>query len=585
MKIVTSNNICLGNGRIYETNAKSINVSMSNVMKNASILVNLIGVLVLFFIVWGCASPGQKIWRGNGGTPLHEAVYTGNTSEIRSRLNPTSLSSQDDAGNTPLHWAVANGNLGVTKILLDGGADIDALNNDGDAPVHLVARFGHLEVAEYLFEFNDTLKNSQNESGFAPLHIAALYGQTDFITMLFEQNVDKTIISKKRFGPLHTAIHSYDPVTVQLLLDNDIEIDQRDNFGNTPFQHAVLINNIEFAKLLVANGAKLNHKNNEGNNALHLISSSTLTKKYLRNLRNLEPKSDTERQSAVSELLQASFSTNFEMYQWLVSEDIDINSNNRLNRTPLQTAVLANNIAFIRQISNGGADIEHQDASGNTSIHLAVIEDLGVIVEYLARLKARVDTANFSGDLPIHSASLSASPEVIEILIDYGADITKRNNSGRSPIHLAVYSQNLQTAETLIKQGADVEIPDSNNNTPLHYVAYAGLTTELNIDSSSSLDSQTQGNQTDDQTRDGTDVVDMIDLLLKSGANINAQDNEGNTPLHSATLIGQITTIESLLLAGADPTITNNSGQTPLQLAEKFGRTDVARVLRKYYTN
>ena len=573
-------------GRIFQNHIKFIVPPLGSLLSNVSAPRFFAHFLVISCLSFGCTpTPNQQIWRGSGGTQLHEAIYSGDTATIRSRVSQSNVNSRDDAGNTLLHWATANGNLKLTEILIEAGADIDAMNNEGDAPIHLAARFGHTAIAGYLIDSADANKNVQNIQGFTPLHVASLYGQTDFIYMLFERGVDKDIVSKKRFGPLHTAVHSSDIQTIQVLLDNEIDVEQRDNFGNTPFQHAILLGNVEISTLLLGQDANLNHQNFEGNSGLHLLSSSILTNRYLRNMREIERLLALNEESDISQLLTTNFSTNFELYQLLLGNGAEIDAKNKLGQTPLQTAVLANNIGFIRSIISAGANIEHEDSAGNTAIHLAVIENFIEIVEFLARNNANINIANNSGDLPIHSASLTASADMIGILVRFGADLTIRNNSGRSPIHLAVYSQNLQTAKALIDNGADVEIRDSNNNTALHYVAYAGITTELLTDNSSdqsSSDAENQPGQANDQALDLSDVEIMIELLLESGATINALDNEGNTPLHSATLIGHIETIESLLLAGADQTITNNSGQTPLQLAEKFGRTEVARIMRSY---
>ena len=573
-------------GRILRNQIKLIDPPLINSLANVSVLRFLAYILVIACIAFGCTSTlNQQIWRGSGGTQLHEAIYAGNTATIRSRVSPSNVNSRDDAGNTLLHWATANGNLKLTEILIEAGAEIDATNNEGDAPIHLAARFGHTEVTIFLIDRANADKNIQNNQGFTPLHMASLYGQADFITMLFEKGVDKDIVSNKRFGPLHTAVHSNNIQTIQVLLANEIDVDLRDNFGNTPFQHAILFGNVEMSKLLLGQGANLNHQNFEGNSGLHLLSSSKLTNRYLRNMQEIERQSELNVETDIAQLLTTNFSTNFALFQLLISEGAQIDAKNKLGQTPLQTAVLANNIEFIRSIISAGVNIENQDSDGNTAIHLAVIENFANVVEFLARNDAKVNTANFSGDLPIHSASLTATADIIGILVRFGADLTIRNNSGRSPIHLAVYSQNLQTAKALIDNGAKVEIRDSNNNTALHYVAYAGITTELLTDSSvnqSSSDTESQIDQAYNQTRNVSDVEIMIELLLESGATINALDNEGNTPLHSAALIGHIETIEKLLLAGADQTITNNSGQTPLQLAEKFGRTDVARIMRSY---
>lgn len=102
---------------------------------------------------------------------------------------------------------------------------------------------------------------------------------------------------------------------------------------------------------------------------------------------------------------------------------------------------------------------------------------------------------------------------------------------------VAARGQRRDKAERLIRSGSDVnETHPGNQWTPLLAAAAGGH-------------------------------PKMCDVLIKAGANLNAQDANGNTPLHLARAGGHTKTASVLLAAGADPNIKNNQGKTPDELS------------------
>jgi hypothetical protein len=77
--------------------------------------------------------------------------------------------------------------------------------------------------------------------------------------------------------------------------------------------------------------------------------------------------------------------------------------------------------------------------------------------------------------------------------------------------------------------------------------------------------------------------VELVELLLAKGADINAQAWlwHGDTPLHTAAMYGQKDVVELLLARGVDVNIMNNYHETPMHEAVKFQKWDVAELLRQ----
>ena len=75
---------------------------------------------------------------------------------------------------------------------------------------------------------------------------------------------------------------------------------------------------------------------------------------------------------------------------------------------------------------------------------------------------------------------------------------------------------------------------------------------------------------------------DVVELLLLAGADVNAIDMYGWTPLIGASRYGHKDIVELLLKGGADVNAIDKYGRTPLILASWYGRKDIVTLLKKY---
>nr|5AQB_A Chain A, 3G61_DB15V4 [synthetic construct] len=101
----------------------------------------------------------------------------------------------------------------------------------------------------------------------------------------------------------------------------------------------------------------------------------------------------------------------------------------------------------------------------------------------------------------------------------------------------------------LMANGADVNALDEVGWTPLHLAAWGHL--------------------------------EIVECLLKNGADVNAADIDGYTPLHLAAFSGHLEIVEVLLKYGADVNADDQAGFTPLHLAAIFGHLEIVEVLLK----
>lgn len=77
--------------------------------------------------------------------------------------------------------------------------------------------------------------------------------------------------------------------------------------------------------------------------------------------------------------------------------------------------------------------------------------------------------------------------------------------------------------------------------------------------------------------------IEIIELLLKHGADVNAQSSTGNTPLMYACAGGHVGAVQLLLAHGANVEDHNENGHTPLMEAASAGHVTVAKVNMLYF--
>lgn len=75
--------------------------------------------------------------------------------------------------------------------------------------------------------------------------------------------------------------------------------------------------------------------------------------------------------------------------------------------------------------------------------------------------------------------------------------------------------------------------------------------------------------------------VSVVELLLAAGAEIDAVNNTGFSPLHHAAEAGSPDAARALIAGGADPHLTNFAGRAPIQTALAKGNTELVEILRE----
>jgi len=164
----------------------------------------------------------------------------------------------------------------------------------------------------------------------------------------------------------------------------------------------------------------------------------------------------------------------------------------------------------------------------------------------------------------------------------------KDETDGRTALISAAARGDLDVVNVLVQRGADVNVKDNLSYTALFHAIEAMYDeVALVLMSQPTLDPNARG-------KNGTTALinyvwrvrkDAVEKLLERGADVNAQDADGDAPLHGAAQMGDMEILNLLLDKGADPNIKNRLGGTPLMWAAVFGNEPVAVRLLKSGAN
>ena len=427
-----------------------------------------------------------------------------------------------------LHVAAKYDSEGVAKLLIEAGADVNIKTALG-SPLHAVATYDSSSVAKLLIE-SQADRDIMTKTGF-PLHAAARFDGVEVAKLLVTTGTDVNRVAHGH-SPLHMAVvhNNIDMSETLLKLKADVNLK---TLMDTPLHLAVKHNNMDMARLLIESGADVNLVSN--NRApLHIAAKHN----------SLE----------VAQLLVKA------------SADVDLVSN---NRTPLHIAARHNSVEVAQLLMKSGADVNRMTKIG-TPLHAATAFGSQSIAELLIANGAKVNLA-FKSRTPLHVAAENDYASVSELLLENGADINARDRGNCTPLFLAVGGKKIRySSEFLVRRGAEVNVRDVSGTTLLHILALysdSGTYSETrDIPPKIVKEYKSSG------TRKLYDVSSfeierLAKLAIERGADVNAVNKRGETPLHIAAEENGLKYAKLLIEHGATRGIKTSIGLAPVDLA------------------
>ena len=248
-----------------------------------------------------------KTTNENGRTPLIAAVSYGYIKAVKLLLEHGSdVKAQEKGGATALYYA-GTGSAELIRMLLAAGSDIHQERENGEGPLFQAASTGNIEAAEVFLEAGADV-NARSQGQFTPLMEAGTYGWSEMMLFLMAHGADPslratggtTVLHKLALGCnspevarvllargsftkqdrtqtlLKALSRTFDDnceALARVLLESEVDVEQRDEEGNTALILAARGGYTEIVQSLLKKGADVAVRNRLGHTALDLAAN------------------------------------------------------------------------------------------------------------------------------------------------------------------------------------------------------------------------------------------------------------------------------------------------------------------------
>ena len=593
--------------------------------------------------VGGAGSDGwfDRYWgesvSAEGGS-LGLSIGTGGVDRLWVESVTSAAAARAGAADSPVADAAMRDDVEAVRALIAEGADVNAPRGDGMTGLHWAALNGNVEVAGMLIEAGADLEAVTRLGAHRPLHVAGRAGWGKVVAMLVEAGADVEAVTGTGAAPLHFAAAAGDVGAVTALVRGGADVDAREpEWGQTPLMFAAALGRTNAVVALLGAGADARITAR----VMDLVERDILDRESERRRRteiaavrggrdaqsypvesgvagatpraSAAPESSREAQArdAVQEALEARRRT---------GEPIPLNYADLVSwhggLSAIHLAAREGHSATVTALLDGGVPIDLPSAADNTTPMLiaAINGYFDLVVQFLERgadprLASDAGATPLYAVLNVHWAPKARHPqplayeqqtagylELMRTLLDAGADVNARldrtlwfttynrdllgvDRTGATPFWRAAHATDVPAMKLLLEYGADpqlatIKVPrrsfgggsDETDPSGLPPVPIGGPAVHPIHAAAGVGYGQGFAGNSHRHAPDGW-MPTMRFLVEDLGADVNARDHNGYTPVHHAAARGDNEMILYLVEHGADVTAVARSGQTTVDMA------------------
>ena len=408
-------------------------------------------------------------------------------------------------GAPPLITAAKNGNTAIVQALVDE-YEVD------------VEQEGTVKIDEDLIEC------------CTPLWMASLGGHLAIVRFLIERKAEVNHTTLTNSTPLRAASFNGHTEVVRYLLGNGADVNRRNQDGNTCVMVACWNGHLGTFSLLRSSGAQISMQDKQGFTMIHCATAAN----------------------------------NLSLLHELLADGSDVNARTCEGISPLMLACEKNNPDVVLLLLQRGARVDERSEKGLSAVHFCSLSNsitsLHHLIDYKANLAVATDRGSTAlmlacakGYVSLFTALLrnmaksklrsELSPGCLSLPTSRVTDLNVSNENGETCLMMACEKGSNEIVRILLDEGADPNIADKNGVTPLMIAC-----------------------------RRGQDRI--VPLLLKKSVSVDAPNGDGDTATHICLKFykdydGHKKCLELLLATGAHLEAKNNAGETPVVVGLK----------------
>ena len=554
--------------------------------------------------VIGIGSIAAITWAGAPDSPVANAAMVRDVETVRSLLaTGANVDAAQGDGLTALHWAARNGDIETATVLLDAGADFAAVTRIGShTPLHVASKVGSGVVVETLLAAGAD-PNAMTTTGVTSLHLSAASGDIKAVRALLAYQVNINV-RESGWGqtPLMFASASNRVAVIEALLEAGADTQMTGKVVDIAARDKV---DREDARARRERISRLRDQ-----------------------LMGIErPKPAVGQPGPVSEPSPTPTTASAQPSEQLEASAMEVDLQEEPEPlgypdlvgahgglTALLLAAREGHAAATRTLLAWGADINGLSSSDRTSpMLMATINGHLDLAMYLLHQGAAPTLASDAGATPLyaalnmHWAPKSRHPQptdymqqetsyltLMKATLDAGADVNARltkslwyttynrdllgvGRTGATPFWRAAYALDVRAMRMLLQHGADPTLPtlkvperqrrgDDTDHSGLPPIPLGGPAV-YPIHAASGV-GYGAGFAANSHRHVPDGWLPTVKFLVEElGADVNARDHQGYTPVHHAAARGDNELIEYFVSKGADVTAVSRRGHTTADLA------------------